>query len=74
MRTTYTGITKFLSPETKKSQADYVRAKFFCDSIKSSRLLTNAQKHRLWKQATSGDLTGARKEYEAILRAHGYGK
>lgn len=72
MRRTYTGITTSMSPECKKSWHNYIRSKNFCDMVKSSKLLNRAQKQRIWRQATSGDLEGAQAEYRAILRGMGF--
>lgn len=61
-----------LSPaEAEKRRADYVRAKYFLDMINQCRTLTVKQRRLLRRQALDGDLIGAQRRYERMLREAG---
>ena len=61
-----------LSPaEAEKRRADYVKAKYFLDMINQCRTLKVKQRKMLRRQALDGDLSGAQRRYERMLREAG---
>ena len=61
-----------LSPaDAEKRRANYVKAKYFLDMINQCRTLTVKQRRLLRRQALDGDLNGAQRRYERMLREAG---
>ena len=57
-----------LESEDRVGRYGYLRAQNFLGLIKRSKVLTYQQKQDIWKQAVHGDLEGAMRTYEKIMR------
>ena len=56
----------------QKDSTWFVAIRAFMDMVRKSKTLTWQQKDTLCGQAKSGDLEGARKGYEKIMKGEGY--
>ena len=55
----------------RPSRATYARCNSFLNTLKRSPYLTLQQRRTLWGQAIHGDIDGARKGFERIVRGKG---